>query len=157
MRQKYIFHHDHYYHTLKDQIGNGIPVFHGVRQRGGGIGSVLGGIAKYALPLLMKWVMPHAKKAALSTVADVAKGGKSLKSSLKRNGLALLKDVGTDVLNSVRNKQIGKGLGSRQKKNRIKKKAASKPKPKSKASKTSKRKATAKKNSAKRTRLDIFV
>ena len=106
----------------------------------------------------MKWVMPHAKKAALSTVVDVAEGGKSLKSSLKRNGLALLKDVGTDVLNSVRNnKQTGKGLGLRKKKNSIKKKAASKPKPKSKASKTSKRKATAKKNSAKRTRLDIFV
>lgn len=113
MKQKYIFHHDHYYHTLKGQGGEGIPVYHGVRQRGGGIGSVLGGIAKYALPLLMKYVFPHARNAALSTISDVAVNKESIKNSLKKNGIGFLKNVGAEVLNSVSNSQSGSGVQHR--------------------------------------------
>ena len=110
MKPKFIFHHDHYYHTLKSQIGSGIPVFHGVRQRGGGIGSVLGGIAKYALPLIAKFVLPHAKSAVANTVSDIAQNGLSLKQALKTNGVKFLKDVGSGVANSVLNNQSGSGI-----------------------------------------------
>ena len=109
-KSKYIFHHDHYYHTLKSQIGNGIPVFHGVRQRGGGIGSVLGGIAKYALPLIAKYILPHAKSAVASTVSDIAQNGLTVKQALKSNGLKFLKKVGSGVVNSVLNNQSGSGI-----------------------------------------------
>lgn len=133
MKQKYIFHHDHYYHTLKEQGGEGIPVFHGVRQRGGGIGSVLGGIAKYALPLFMKYVFPHARDAAISTISDVAVNKESVKSSLKKNGIGFLKKVGTEILNTTNNTQSGKGINRKR----------AKPKSKAKAvKKATKRKAT---------------
>jgi hypothetical protein len=110
MRQKHIFHHDHYYHTLKGQIGEGIPVFHGVRQRGGGLGSVLGGIARYALPLLMKYVFPHARDAAIRTVSDVTTNGASLKSSLKKNGIGFIKNVGVSILKNTIASQSGQGI-----------------------------------------------
>jgi len=110
MKSKYIFHHDNYYHTLKSQVGNGIPVFHGVRQRGGGIGSVLGGIAKYALPLIAKYVLPHAKSAVADTFSDLTKNGLSVKQALKSNGLQFLKNVGSGVVSSVLSKQSGNGL-----------------------------------------------
>jgi len=114
MRQKYISHHEHYYNALKDQIGQGIPVFHGVRQMGGGLGSALGGIAKYALPLL-KWLIPHAKQAAIRTITDVVGGGRTVKSALKENGIGFLKNVGSDIIGSstgISNK-TGKGIQSK--------------------------------------------
>lgn len=110
MKSKFIFHHDHYYHTLKSQIGSGIPVFHGARQRGGGIGSVLGGIAKYALPLLAKFVFPHAKNAVTNTVSDIAQNGTTVKQALKTNSAKFLKDVGSGVVNHFLHNQTGSGL-----------------------------------------------
>lgn len=148
MRQKYIFHHDHYYHTLKSQIGGQIPVFHGVRQRGGGLGSVLGGISKYALPLIMKYVLPHAKEAGLRTISDVVKGS-SVKSALKKNGVGFLKNVGGELIRSTLNSsktQRGKGVRVTSKKRKTKEKAK----------KGKKRKANPKKVPAKRSRKDIF-
>jgi len=116
MGQKYIFHHDHYYHTLKDQIGHGIPVFHGVKQRGSGLGSVLGSIAKYAIPLILRYVVPHAKTAAIRTLSDVATNRRTLKDSLKTSGIGFLHDVGTDLLNNPNTEsQSGKGIVRRRK------------------------------------------
>ena len=157
MRQKYIFHHDHYYHTLKGQIGAGIPVFHGVRQRGGGIGSILGGIAKYALPLLMKYVFPHAKEAALRTLSDVAVGGQSVKGALKKNSVGFLKNVGGDVLSSATAKlQTGKGIRKVTKSTTSCKPKTVKKKKNTQTATKRKLPTTKKGVVAKRTRLDIF-
>ena len=161
MRQRYTFQHDHYYNTLKEQIGQGIPVFHGVRQRGRGLGSVLGGFAKYALPLLMKWVLPHAKQAALKTVSDIAGGRHSVKSALKHNSIGFLKDVGENIIHSVvtKTKQTGKGV---KKRTYTRTKSTNKPKKARVARKPvvnkRKRKATPKRKptASKRSRLDIF-
>jgi hypothetical protein len=109
MRSKYIFHHDHYYHTLKNQIGSGIPVFHGARQRGGGIGSIFGGIAKYALPLIAKYILPHAKTAATNVISNIVNKRGTIKESLKNSGVQLINDIG----NSIITKQAGEGLVSR--------------------------------------------
>jgi hypothetical protein len=106
MKQVYIFHHDHYYHTLKNQIGHGIPVFHGSRQRGAGIGSIFGGIAKYALPLLMKYIVPHAKTAATSVISDLVNKRAPLKESLRTSGTTFLKNVGKSVLDTQEGGQI---------------------------------------------------
>jgi len=154
MRQKYIFHHDHYYHTLKGQVGAGIPVFHGVHQRGGGLGSVLEGIAKYALPLLMKYVFPHARDAA-SKIADVKLGGQTVKRALKKNGIGFLKNVGVNILSSAKEElQTGKGIRRATKKATTSRKKTVKQKP---TGKTIKRKLPSKKGTVtKRTRLDIF-
>lgn len=162
MRQKYTFHHDHYYNTLREQVGQGIPVFHGLRQRGGGLGSVLGGFAKYALPLLVKYIMPHAKEAVLKSVGEIAGGSHSVKSSLKRNGIGFLKNVGEGLLDSLTtsSKQIGKGIRKRtytqaNLSKKTKKTTAKKKKTAKKITKkvTPKKK---KKTTTKRSRFDIF-
>lgn len=109
MKSRYIFHTDNYYNTLKNQIGQGIPVFHGGRQRGGGLGSVLGFISKYALPLIKKYIIPHIKNAAISSVHDVVGDGLSIKSSLKNRGKQFIKNVGISAANSIVSKQTGGG------------------------------------------------
>ena len=158
MKQRYIFHHDHYYHTLKGQIGEGVPVFHGVRQRGGGLGSVLGGIAKYAIPLIQRYIMPHAKSATLSTFADIASGGE-IKQALKRNGLKFLNDVGNKF---IERGQIGKGNYRRvkpSKSNLTHPKIKSKSKTKRKQAKSRPRKKNVNRKPRRkpnRSRLDIF-
>jgi len=167
MKHRYIFNHDHYYHTLKGQIGEGVPVFHGVKQRGGGLGSVLGSIAKYAFPLIQRYILPHAKSAALSTLADISTGGHTVKQALRKNGVGFLKNVGGQLLNSTDN-QTGHGL-TRQtnkrksksysvKKRIVKKKSKQtrKGKKRQKKSKTSFTRKPLKKNKSPRSRLDVF-
>jgi hypothetical protein len=139
-------------------------VFHGVRQRGGGLGSVLGGIAKYAFPLL-RWLLPHAKHAALRTVSDVVGGRHSVKSALKENGIGFLKNVGSDIIGSAAgvSRQSGNGIrpkGKRTYTKKVNKKGRKKAqRPQKKSTRGTKRKAspTHKKNSSKRSKLDIFL
>jgi|GEM_PF-5556485 len=156
MKHKYVFNHDHYYHTLKQQIGSGIPVFHGVRQRGGGLGSVLGSIAKYAIPLVKQYIIPHAKNAILSTVADVTLGRHSLKESLKNNSVGFLKNVGNGVVNKLNSEQSGRGLIRKRKQSstilsNLKKKVKNNIK-----KRVSKSKVTSTKRKKNRTKQDIF-
>lgn len=105
MRSKYIFHNDNYYHTLRNQIGQGMPVFHGSRQRGGGLGSVFGVLAKYALPIL-KYIAPFASRAGASVLEDVALKRSSIKDSLKTHGKSFLKSIGSSLIK----KQFGGGI-----------------------------------------------
>jgi len=115
MRSKYIFHNDHYYHTIKSQAGHGIPVFHGAHQRGEGLGDVLGGIARYALPLISKYIFPHAASTLASTISDVTNNGYSVKQALKKNSLNLVKNVAGTVVENIQ-----KGKGIRRKKQKTK-------------------------------------
>jgi len=159
MRCKYIFQNDHYYHTLKSQVGHGIPVFHGVHQRGGGIGDILGGIAKYALPLIAKYILPHATSTIASTLSDVSHNGFTVKQALKKNSLNLVRNVAGSVADSV---QKGKCISKRRNKSKrvvqkVKRKKPSKIKRK-KTSKVRKGLKKPKKNRKKqnRSKLDIF-
>jgi hypothetical protein len=147
MRQNYIFHTEDYYNTLKNQIGSGIPVFHGVRQRGGGIGSILGSIGKYALPLVLKYIYPSARKAATSLVSDIVQKRSNFKDSLKASGKELLQGIGSSILKE----QSGEGIIIRGTKRKLPQVPVRTKKPR--AAEKSKRR---KKNIIRRTKLDIF-
>ena len=70
-----------------DQSGNGIPVFSGGRgQRGHGLGSLLGGLFRSAMPMIKRGLATfgkHALKTGLEIANDVA-SGESVKQSAKR-------------------------------------------------------------------------
>jgi hypothetical protein len=106
MKTIHIFDHSHYHDALLHQVGHGIPVFNRYRQKGGGLGSILGYIGRYAIPLFNKYIMPHAKTAITNTVNDVV-SGKSVAESLKSNSAAMAKNVGRAIIN----RQTGSGLG----------------------------------------------
>jgi len=105
MKRIHIFDHEAYHKTLKHQIGSGLPVFAGYRQQGGGLGSIVGLIGRYVLPLFAKHVIPHAKSAVFNTLSDVAKG-KTIGDALHANSTSLLKNVGDSLLD----RQTGRGL-----------------------------------------------
>jgi hypothetical protein len=109
MKQAYTFHHTNYYHTLKSQIGGGIHVYAGTRQRGGGIGNVLSFVSKYAIPLINRYILPHAKEALVRTASDVAENRSTIKQSLKANSKNLLKNIGSDVFKNLTQGGLGKG------------------------------------------------
>lgn len=154
MKNIHIFNHHHYHETLNEQIGKGIPVFVGSRQKGGGLGSILGLIGRYVIPLLQKYVFPHAKNAIVNTVSDLAQG-KPLSQTLKNQTLGMLKNVGTSLtkpqkgsgLKDSKIKRIGTfecGMGKKRKQTKAKKNIKKKPKlstkkPKSKTKPLSKR------------------
>ena len=68
------------------QSGSGLPVFQGLRgQRGHGIGSVLSGLFRSAVPMLKRGLATfgkHALKTGLEIAGDVAEG-KSFKDSAR--------------------------------------------------------------------------
>ena len=76
--------YDNYY---SQQVGSGLPVYGGVSvQRGHGLGSILGGLFRGALPILKgvgKAVGKQLIKSGLNVANDVV-AGRNLKNSLKR-------------------------------------------------------------------------
>jgi len=107
MKHIHVFHHESYHDALNPQSGRGLPVFKGYRQRGGGLGGILGFFARHALSVISKYLLPHAKSTALSIASDVMKN-KALKTTLKKNGLELLQKVGKDLL--ANSEQKGSGI-----------------------------------------------
>lgn len=75
--KKYIHNPDIYRDHFRTQVGSAIPGFSGTRmhrQRGDGIGSFLGKLARKAIPLLIsgvKLAAPHAKEALKGIAKDV--------------------------------------------------------------------------------------
>lgn len=78
-------------------------------RRGGGIFSILSGLAKKAIPFLIRNVAPEAVRMGQGVLGDVLEGRK-LRESLKSRGVEALKGVG---------KRIARG-GGRIKKRRVK-------------------------------------
>ena len=70
----------------------GIP-----HRRGSGIFSILTGVAKKVLPFLMKAAKPAAQEFGSSVVRDILKK-KSLRQSLKKNGIKALKKTGMRIV-----------------------------------------------------------
>jgi len=106
MKHIHVFDHSEYHRALEHQIGSGIPVFNGYRQKGGGLGAILGMIGKYAIPLFKKYVLPHAADALRNTASDISSGA-SVKDAFKNNALSLAKNVGKEVIK----RQSGGGMG----------------------------------------------
>jgi hypothetical protein len=113
MKSQYIFHHHHYYHTLKSQIGGGIHVYSGIRQQGGGLGGVFNFIHKYAIPLISKYILPHAREALVNTASDLVENRSSLKQSIKSNSKSFVKNVGKSLLKNLTQKGEGKKKSKR--------------------------------------------
>ena len=87
------------YDNFFDQQGSGFPVFQGIplgrRQRGEGIGSILGGIFKYIIPLISK-VTPAIKSTipAIKTLAPkmIKKAIPMIKKTLVKKGTEAIKE-----------------------------------------------------------------
>ena len=83
------------YDYFKPQYGGGF--FRGnPHQRGRGLGGVLGSIARIALPIFKKHVLPHVGKSLVATAGDIV-AGKNIKASLKKRG----KKAGKNILRSL--------------------------------------------------------
>ena len=63
------------------------------RQKGGGLGGILGSIARRILPLAQKYIFPHAKSAIKNISSDILQG-KNVKETLKTHAKAAIKDAG---------------------------------------------------------------
>jgi len=74
MKPNYVFNHHDYYHTLQKQIGGNIHIYAGTKQRGEGLGNVLSFIQKHAIPLVKRYILPHAKRAVVRTLSVLAEG-----------------------------------------------------------------------------------
>jgi hypothetical protein len=105
MKVIHVFNHEDYHRAIHGQLGHGMPVFSGSRQKGAGLGAILGYIGRYALPIFSKYIAPHAKAALMNTLSDVVEGRPVLP-SIRANSLSMVKNVGKNVLNS----QSGGGL-----------------------------------------------
>lgn len=93
-----------YEHHYIQQIGHGLPVFRGSRaQKGHGLGNVLGGLFRSAMPLLKKGVKSLGKE-ALRTGVEIAGDvldGRSIRDSAKTRTLAAGKRVAKRAASSV--------------------------------------------------------
>lgn len=115
MRSVFDLNDENYARALRHQTGSGIIGFRGVRrQRGGGFDSILFNLAKYAIPVFEKYVLPHAKEAVQNIITDV-KQGSSIKSAIKTNAKKAIKAAGKSLIRNTLN-QTGKGITSRKRK-----------------------------------------
>jgi hypothetical protein len=89
----------HRYYT--HQAGHGLPIYSGADyQRGHGLGSLFGSLARAAIPLLKDGASYVGKK-RLSTgmaVADDVVSGESWRGSLKRRGVDTVDSIRTDAV-----------------------------------------------------------
>ncbi len=105
------------------QVGQGIPVFEGGNlQRGYGLGGILGGLLRSAVPLLkqgVKAIGKHALKTGVNIAQD-ALAGQNIKTAAKRR----LKETGTTLGQQAVRKMTGNGKkgGNYSRKNAIKRK-----------------------------------
>ena len=89
------------------QVGQGIPVFEGANlQRGYGLGGILGGLLRSALPMLRRGVQSFGKQ-ALSTGLNIAQdtiNGQNFKAAAKRR----MKETGRTLGKQVVKRMAGK-------------------------------------------------
>ena len=153
---RYIFNHDDYYHTFKGQLHHGPSDHQRSYQSGDGFGSILRGLGRYVLPVVKRYVLPHGKNALLSTISDIAENGdsNSVKQALKKRGLGLIRNIGTDLAKSVLTRQTGAGISSRTARGRHTGTTVTKTSKRS--SQLAAKSRNPKKKNSKRSKLDIF-
>jgi len=113
----YIFNTNDYLKTFEIQVGGGLPVFSGGRQRGGGLGGTLGRFAKFAIPILQKYIFPHIRDMAFNTTQDIVTNRRSPKEALKFNGINALENFGKQVI-PILGTQKGNGIRESKQKRR---------------------------------------
>lgn len=106
MKTPHVFNHSDYFHTLHSRIHDQLPVYHGYKQRGGGLGSIFRILSNYAIPIIKRYIIPRAKQALLSTTSDIVQGT-PIKQSLKKSSKKFLNNVVSDLLPG---QQTGSGL-----------------------------------------------
>jgi hypothetical protein len=74
MKSIHVFNHDAYFNSLKAQINGKHINNYMINQRGGGLGSTLGMIGLYTIPVLQTHVFPYAKKAAINSAKAIVSG-----------------------------------------------------------------------------------
>jgi len=102
------------------------------RQRGAGLGSILGSIARRLIPIAQnilwpaakKYVLPHAATAAKQVASDVL-SGRNVKESIKDHGKQALKGIGEQIVNQS-------GSGRKRRRIKVRKRKLSQVKRKSK-------------------------
>ncbi len=101
--------YDQYY---LNQVGTGMPIYRGspILQRGYGLGGLLGGLFRKAVPLLKKGAAMVGKQALRTglDIADDVMSGQNIKTAAKRRIKSGTKQLGSDVLRRV---QTGRGRG----------------------------------------------
>ena len=102
----------HYEHHYTQQVGNGLPVFSGLQnQRGYGLGGILGGLFRSALPLLRKGASTLGRE-ALNTGVSIAKDaleGNNIKTAAKTR----LHQAGRNLTHKAVSSLAGKQTGGR--------------------------------------------
>ena len=110
------------FHQNIYQTGHGfdLPIYKGVKvvQRGQGIGSLLGKLFKFALPIVKKHVLPQVTKGVISTVGQAVAEPNLNREKVKRIIRRKTKETGKQILSSVLNskRKRQKGRGRRNKK-----------------------------------------
>ena len=93
-------------------------------RRGAGIFTALSGLAKRAIPFLMRNVAPEAVRMGKGVIGDVLEG-RRLRDSLKARGLTILKGVGERLARGGKiRKKHKKVITKKRKKRQLKSKAA---------------------------------
>lgn len=85
-------------------------------RRGSGILSFISGVAKRVLPMLVKAAKPAAKEFGKNMINDIIQK-KSLRKSLKRNGIHALKQTGIKLMKGSGKKKINRKRKISKKKN----------------------------------------
>ena len=95
-----------------------ISVFYPTHRKGGGILSVISGMARKVLPFIFKAVGPSAKEFGKGVLTDMMTEASPLKESLRKHGIQAAKSTGLRLL---------KGSGKRRKSKKKKKGRRNKP------------------------------
>ena len=99
-----------------NQVGSGMPVYRGSTslQRGYGLGGLLGGLFRSAIPLLKKGVAVVGKE-ALKAGGDIAQdvmNGQNVRASAKRRLKSAGRNLGTRAINKIK-KSTGSKRGKK--------------------------------------------
>lgn len=156
MKTTHTFDIEHYHNALLP-CERFVPQYN--YQKGKGLRNIIGNFKRYSIPVINRYVVPHAKNAVYKTYHDILDGS-GIRSSIQRNTLGLIQDVGNDVINNL--KQKGKGIRTKRlsrqptsKRNgRVKKTPKKKKVSRKKKVKTTKKKPRKKKSIV--TKKDIF-
>lgn len=96
------------------QVGSGLPVYHGGElQYGNGLGNLLGGLFRSAIPLLKKGATALGKTAlqAGADIVDDVLSGQNVKSSVKKRARQAGKNLGNQAVKVARTSLSQKGGG----------------------------------------------
>ena len=110
-----------------NQSGSGLPIFVGYRgQKGYGLGSMLGGLVRKAMPVLQRGLKSFGKQAlktGLEIVNDVVEGQSPKEAAKRRLGQGIKQGVKRGIKHVAREARVSPqfGRGRRRKRSRAKK------------------------------------